>query len=133
MQRWLPSSHLWKPLCLWRGRLKPVMLLKPFIFHVQCSAHRERGILAVYYGMEGRCSAAASSICEPERSAALIGFLLSVVSLLTHTHTGKNTQKKTCPVLHTRSHTQTHTHTLKRTIANFKPCYFTPVWGLRTS
>lgn len=122
LRRIRPGSHRCGPVRLCRGRLKPVMLLKLFIFHIQWRAHRERGILAMYYGMQRRCSAA-GSICEPDsRSAALGQFVLSVVSLLTHTekHTDKN------------MHSLPHTHT-KENDLNFKSFYFTPVWRLRTS
>lgn len=49
---WL-AGLLCKPLCYWRARLKAVMSLKLFIFHVQCSAHQEQGILARHCGMHG--------------------------------------------------------------------------------
>lgn len=39
------TARLCKPLCYWRTRLKSVMSLKLFIFHVvQCTAHQEQRI-----------------------------------------------------------------------------------------
>lgn len=60
---WL-ASHLCKPLCFWSDRLKAVMSLKIFIFHIQCSAHQEHGILARNCGMHGSLQPASAGQTE---------------------------------------------------------------------
>lgn len=92
-------GRLCKPLCCWGDRLKAVMSLKLFIFHIQCSAHQERGILAWNCGTYG---SARPSICRPDRRGVCSLHLVSCrpafslhasVRACTHTHS-------LCPTLH---------------------------------